>query len=230
MKSTLLILGALSFATLAHAADEDLIDADRPGIADGSHTVKRGAFQFEFGPQTQRDDGVRTFSTPTLLRYGLTERFEARVESEGYQRSRGQSSWAPVSAGFKYHFLDTPSTGVIARVFQRGTADVRLASDINVGEKWSINPNAGLVSQKDGERFTAALAALTVQYNFSDVSNGFVDGGYQSREDRNGGASLIVDTGAAWITGRNTQFDVSAGWGIRGSTSFFVSAGVSHRY
>lgn len=220
----------ISIAAFASAADDDLIDADRPGIADGSHVVRPGVFQFELGAQRQRDDGDSTFFTPTLLRYGVSKGIELRVEGNGYQRTNRQSHWAPASAGFKYHFMDAPSVGVIGRVFQHGTADLRFAADMNIGEKWSINPNAGVVSQKDGSRFTAALAALTIQYNFSDRANAFVDGGYQSQEQQGSGASVLLDTGAAWIVGRNTQFDISAGWGVRGSTTFFASAGLSHRF
>ena len=60
----------------------------------------------------------------------------------------------------------------------------------------------------------------------------FVDGASESPEERGGGASLVVDTGAGWIVGSNTQFDISAGWRARGTKSpnVFLAAGISRRF
>ena len=229
------ILAAVLFlVTVAARADEDLIDADRPGIADGSHTVHARVFQVEAGVQLAKG----SLSTPLLLRYGLTERFEARVETDAYTRD----GWAPLSVGFKYHLLDEPSLGVIARFFvpsgsrdarsDHFSGDVRLAADVSFGEKWSINPNVGVAVSSDGERFTAATAALTVQYNFSSRANVFVDGGLQTPEERGGSTSLLLDTGAAWIIGNNLQLDASIGWGAHGRSTpnVFWSAGLGRRF
>jgi hypothetical protein len=231
------------FASSAFAQDADLINPDRPGIADGSSVVGRGIFQLEFGLERDHDAGGRSIATPLLFRYGVSKDFEFRAEGNDYIRADGANGFAPVSIGAKYHFADAPSLGVIARLFvpsgtgaQRShttNGDLRLAADINLGEKWSLNPNVGVVSQDDGDgRFTAALVALTVQYNLSDHANVFIDGAVQSPERRGGGASLIVDTGGAWIVGRNTQFDLSVGWGARGTTApnVFVGAGISRRF
>jgi hypothetical protein len=177
------------------------------------------------------------------LRYGITKELEARLEGNGYVHEAGESGFAPLSIGVKYHFLDAPSLGIIARLFppsgsgaQRShsaTGDVRLAADINLGDKWALNPNIGVASQDDGAgRFTAALAALTLQYNISDRTNVFVDGASESPEERGGATSLVIDAGAAWIVGRDTQLDISAGWRARGSTApnVFIGAGISRRF
>src|SRR5439155_1748456 len=130
---------ALLFAAAAISAQErEPINADRPGIADGSQSVGRGVFQAELGV-------------------------------------------------------------------------------VDLNEKWSLNPNVGVVTRDDGDgRFTAALAALTLQYNITKKFNVFVDGALQSPEGRGGSAAVIVDTGAVWIVGNDTQLDVEAGWGARG--------------
>ena len=208
---------------------EDLIDADRPGIADGSHVVKRKQFQIEIGFDREHQGAERSLSTPTLLRFGLTNGLEARLETDAYTRTDHVTHWAPVSLGFKAHLAGTPSLGVIGRIFRHRTGDLRLVGDFTFGERWSINPNAGVAFEKG---FTAAIAALTVQYNFNETSNVFVDGGLQAPEERHGGSSLLLDTGAAWILGRDTQLDLSIGWGARGSTTpnIFISGGVSRRF
>src|ERR1041385_9418266 len=55
--------------------DQDLINADRPGIADGSTVVGPKTFQIESGIQQEfrRSGNVRehTFFVPTLLRFGI---------------------------------------------------------------------------------------------------------------------------------------------------------------
>lgn len=225
------------------AQDAGLINADRPGIADSSGVVGPGVFQLEFGLERDHGSDGRSIGTPLLLRYGVSKALELRVEGDGYIHAPGASGFAPVSIGAKYHFADAPSLGVIAGIsLPSGTGaqrshttngDVVLTADINIGEKWSLNPNIGGVSQDDGEgRFTAGIAALTVQYNVSDRTNVFVDGAAQTPERRRGGSSLIGDAGAAWIVGRDTQFDVSIGWGAHGTTppSVFIGAGVSRRF
>src|ERR687884_234986 len=55
--------------------DQDLINADRPGIADGSTVVGPKTFQLESGIQQEfrRSGSIRehTFFVPTLLRFGI---------------------------------------------------------------------------------------------------------------------------------------------------------------
>jgi len=231
------------FASAAAAQEPGLINPDRPGIADSSAVVGAHIWQIEAGLERDHAAGERSLSTPLLFRYGISNAFELRVEGDGYVHSNEGSGFAPVSLGAKYHFSEAPSLGVIARIFvpsgtgaQRShttTGDLRLAADINLSEKWSINPNIGVASQDDGHgRFTAGLAAMTLQYSLSDRANVFVDGALQSPERPSGGASLIVDSGAAWIVGRNTQFDVSLGWGAQGTTApnVFWAAGISRRF
>ena len=244
MRFTLL---ALFLATSLSA--QEPINADRPGIADGSQTVGLRVFQLELGGERDHfaDGDVHVLTTPLLLRYGVTAPLELRVESEGYGRATvpgfHESGWSPLSVGFKYHFLDKPSLGIIARYFpasgsgafksEHPSADVRLAADVDLNEKWSLNPNLGVSTQDDGDgRFTAALAALTLQYNVSKTFNVFVDGGLQAPEARGGSAALLLDTGAAWVIGNDTQLDVEAGWGARGQSppNVFIGAGISRRF
>lgn len=237
MKRSLFLL-LVCIAPLARAQEADLINPDRPGIADGSATVKRGVFQIELGAELDDDSGSHTLSTPLLLRYGITDALELRAETAGYGRlsegGRTVDGLNPTSIGMKVHFHDTPSLGVIARFFPASgsgafhddnpSGDLRLAADINLGEKWAINPNIGVSSQNDGHRTTTGLAALTVQRNLSEKANVFVDGAIDP-------SSLVLDAGAAWILGRDTQLDVSVGWGAHGDApKVFWSAGISRRF
>lgn len=211
------------------AQDGDLINPDRPGIADGSATVRRGSWQIELGLERDDQDNEHLTSTPLLLRYGLSDRLELRVETDGYVRAQNATGIAPAAVGFKYHFAG--SYGVIVAVSppsgssdfksEDTTGDVRLAADFACGEKWAFNPNIGVAVDPDT---TSLLAALTVQYNLSPTLNVFADGG-------SSGSSILLDGGVAWVLAPDTQLDASIGWGAHGDApDRFVSVGYSRRF
>jgi hypothetical protein len=236
-------------ATQSNAADDDdLINADRPGIADGSTVVGPKRIQLETGIQTEfrRNGAERDHAVfiPTLLRIGIDKRFEARVEGNTFTRTTTSeadvqtdeaSGLAPVSIGLKYHIEDSkgitrPSVGVIFRVFpvsgtngfqtDHVTGDLRLAADWDFAPRLSLNPNIGVGRYEDdrGQTFTTAIFALTLNYLPSKRLNPFVDMGVQRPEESGGKSSVIFDTGVAYIIGRNVQLDVSAGTGAHGNT------------
>jgi hypothetical protein len=229
---------ALALLAPAAHAQEDLINPDRPGIADGSGTLRRGVFQIEAGAERDDQSGSRTLITPALFRYGVTDRFELRVETAGWAHTDHASGLSPVSVGAKLSLQE--GLGVIARVFppsgsgafrsHQTAGDLRLAADKSFGEKWAINPNVGLAFDEDGRRISAGLAALTVQYNLSPRLNVFADGGLTA--NRGGDADLLLDGGTAWIVGRDTQLDASIGWGAHGGNvpNVFFAAGISRRF
>jgi hypothetical protein len=220
------------FVSLAlPAAAQELISADRPGIADSSSVVDPHTFQLELG--LERDTSPDLATTPLLLRYGLTKQLELRFETAGWAHAAGHDGLAPASLGVKYHFLDKPSLAVIARVFppsgsgifrsHETSADLRLAADRDLSEQWSVEGNLG-VQRDEGEN--SATAAATLQYNISPKFNVFVDAGATSSP-----SSLLIDGGAAWIVGKDLQFDVSVGWGAHGDApERFIAAGFARRF
>ena len=245
------------------APQPDFINPDRPGIADGSNVIGRHRFQVELGVQQEfrKNTGVSTRTTfiPTLLRFGINDRWEARIEGNNFTFLRtsdpvtgvsNTAGLAPFSFGFKYHFQDQPgprkrpSLGTIFRLFpgfgsggfgaNHTTGDLRLVADWAMSDQWSLNPNIGLGFYEDGNgrTFTTGLSALTLNYNPTPRINPFIDMGFQAPEQRNGRSSLIFDGGIAFLTSRNVQLDLSYGTGALGRTSPhpFWSAGVSARF
>ncbi len=249
--AAVLLAGALP---LVAQQPEDLINPDRPGIADGSQTIAPKQFQIEVGFQNEHDRGddrfsdVRILSTPLLLRYGLASGFELRVEGNGYEHLGSRvfnaglgdpagieptaGGYAPFSIGMKYHFNDKPSLGVIARLFVPSGSG-RFKSDTTTGDvrlaaDLTLNDKWALnpnIGAKVEDGNVSALAALTAQYNINDKVNVFVDGGYAD-------SAILLDGGGAWIVGRNTQFDASIGWRAHGVNApiVFFAAGVSRRF
>ncbi|KQB56928.1 transporter [Acidovorax sp. HMWF018] len=240
---------ALLGAGVALAQADEPINADRPGIADGSKVVGQGRLQLEAGVQKEfrRVAGVsdHRVMAPLLLRAGVSPRWELRLETNSYvfQTSRDSlgslvrdEGRAPVALGAKYQVTDptdraAPSLGVIARLIppsgsgnfrgRRTSGDLRLAADWDFAQNWSLNPNVGvgLVEDDEGRTFFARTFAATLSYNPTASLSLFVDGGLQSPEKRSGRAAVILDAGLGYLLTPNVQLDFSVGKGVRGSTS-----------
>src|SRR5205823_3707335 len=77
----MMILGS---ALQVASAEEDLINPDRPGIADGSTVVGLNHFQIETAVQIERrrqgPSSERRLFVPTLLRFGINQFWEFRLE------------------------------------------------------------------------------------------------------------------------------------------------------
>ena len=245
------------------SAEDDLINADRPGIADGSTVVGALRFQIESGIQEEfrrsGDGREHTFFVPMLLRFGIDSHWEARIEGNTLTRVTTfdsantithTSGFAPLSIGFKYHIYNSNgdhqiSLGTIVRVFpawgskefrtQHATGDIRLAADWNLapGLKLSVNPNIGVARYEDdkGRLFTAGLFAMTLNYLPNKKLNPFIDLGVQYPETTNGEAAAILDSGVAYIIGKNLQIDASIGTRVHGDTAPqpFLGFGISWR-
>lgn len=261
LSQALMAVALLPVGLPAFAANEDYINPDRPGIADGSNVVGARRFQIEAGVQQEfrRNFGVddRRLFVPTLLRLGINDKWEARVESNVYTWtrqfdpvtgvSRGEGAM-PASLGIKYHAQDssglTPSLGAILRIFpasgsndfrtRHSTGDIRLVADWDFTPHWSLNPNVGIAVYENGQSqvFTAGLFAMTINYNPSRTLNLFVDTGMQSPETKNGKSTIIFDAGVAYLISRDTQLDFTVGTGTAGATPprTFLSAGMSMRF
>lgn len=242
------------------ANDEDLINPDRPGIADGSNVIGRGRIQIESGIQAEyrRDGDTRdhTLFIPTLFRIGFSDKWEARIEGNTFTRDRTfdptssdtAEGFAPLSFGFKYHFQDSkgvrhPSLGTIFRLFpawgsnefrtHHVTGDLRLVADWDFAPKLSLNPNFGVARYEDSQQraFVAGLFAVTLNYLPTKKLNPFIDMGITAPEEKDGRSSVILDTGVAYIIGRDVQLDASVGKGVHGRTPPhpFIAAGISFR-
>lgn len=257
-QSTVVVMPQAAAGT---AGREELLNPDRPGIADGSRVIRAGQAQIEWGAQREYhvagDTRSRVDLLPILLRAGISERVEIRLESNTATRSRGTeangsttdaSGVAPASVGLKAQLFDSKgnhrrSLGMIGRVFppsgsgafrsRRFAGDLRVAGDWDVASHMSVNPNLGVARVDDGQggSYSTLLGALTLNVLPTPRLNPFIDLGYQSRESSGGRASVILDVGIAYVIGRNLQLDVSAGRGVHGATPPrpFVAAGASVR-
>src|SRR5450432_2295277 len=83
---------------------QGVINTDRPDQSDGSHIVEKNHIQVETGLQFSKlDEITKGFDNVTLIRYGVTKRFEIRLLNQ-YSTIRDSTSVSglePLTISFK---------------------------------------------------------------------------------------------------------------------------------
>ena len=236
-------------AQLAHADDDDAINADRPNVANSSPVVGDGRVQFEIGANwdRQRNDElhVRTLSTPVLLRFGLGDTTELRVESDGrsieheVDRATGarttSAGWNATSIGFKWHFADgeggRPALGLIGNVaLPSGSSGLRvkgllpqlvLAAEWELPKDWSlaVTPGAGADVDDGGARYHYGILAASLGKKLTERVQGFFEvAAPQIASSSHGGNRVQVDAGVSWLLNKNCQVDAMVVHGLNRNT------------
>lgn len=254
----------LLFLLPAFAYAEDSIQTDRPDFVESSNTVGKGVFQFETSASWSRDksDGikVRELSTPTLLRYGTSENWEVRLETDGRVHqttddraapgSDRESGYADYSLGLKWHQQDgddktmTPSVGWLfhldmpggsgafrshkVRPSVRGVAEWELPDDYSLGLMGGLTYGAN----DDGDRYWAPILGVVLGKSFTDKLRGFVElAGEELRRDKDGGSSVALDVGTAYLITDDVQVDAVLSRGLNEFTAdYTLGFGLSMRF
>ena len=234
---------------LAHAADDDAINPDRPDVANSSQVVGKGRVQLEIGAnwERQRNDDlhVRTLSAPALLRIGLGETTELRLETDGRRiehhldTASGERSasagWNDTAIGFKWHFADGegthPALALIGKVaLPTGSSALRgkgflpqvaLAAEWDLAQDWSlaVSPGAGRDVDDHGARYSYAILAASLGKKFSERVQGFFEvAAPQIASASHGGNRKQVDLGVSWLVNKNCQVDAMVLHGLNRNT------------
>jgi hypothetical protein len=239
-------------------AAEEAISTDRPDFVESSDVVGRGHFQIETGFQSERssDAGIttRTRTTPTLLRFGVSDSIEMRLETDGYTHasSQGQSvnGYSDLSLGAKWHQQDgdeekgAPGIGWLAHLdidtgspAFRGNGvrpSLRMAAEWDLPHDYSIGVMPGIVADKtaDGHRFAAGILAVTVGKQWAPAWRTFVEiAGQQIAAKKYGGSVVTFDAGATYLVNNSTQLDVAVSRGLNDTSPDFVwGVGLSIRF
>jgi hypothetical protein len=236
----------------AAQADDDTINPDRPNVANSSQVVGNHRVQIETGVQWERqrdaDAHVRTLTTPTLLRLGVSDALELRVETDGRTIEHASdplagthtvsAGWADLSAGVKWHVADQdgvrPSIGVIAEVaLPTGSAGLRgsgfrpaveLPVEWDLGHDWSLGVMPGVVRDSDG---TYGVFAASVGKAFNERLHGFAE---VAAPQIGHGTQALVDAGVAWLVNKDCQVDAMVVHGVNRQTpGLSLAFGVSIR-
>lgn len=255
---------ALSLLTpmLAVAADEvEPIATDRPDFVESSLTVGRSVFQIETSVARERNTRKHAdetmWSTPTLLRYGVSDDVELRLETDAFTWTRskegGSSStergFSDSSLGVKWHVLDgdehgRPSVGLLFHVdlnsgssaFRRNAhaPSIRAVAEWELPKDMSLGVMAGVVADKDddGDRFASGILAATVGKAFTERWRGFVElAGRSLTKSEYGGNVVTLDLGTAYYIDADTQIDAAVELGANDNTPNHAwTIGISHRF
>ena len=254
----------MAMAMCAAFADEDNdIATDRPDFVESSQVVGKGVFQLETSYVDERDrsNGTKTTtrSTPTLLRYGVSNSVEMRLATDGAMHEKVTGSGrsdkvcgaADASIGLKWHVHDgddaegQPSLALLMQVdLDSGSSAFRGAGDVpsaRVVAEWDLEGDAsfgvmpGVTYQKDdasGERYWSGILAATYSRPLAGALRGFVEiAGQELKTKRHGGNVVTFDTGVTYAVDSDTLLDVSINVGLnRHTPDRAIGIGFSRRF
>lgn len=256
---------AMALCCLSPARADEGIATDRPDFVESSQVVGPGRFQMEWGLARERsEDGsgarLRVDSTPMLLRLGVSDALELRIETDGYLRSRSEDAapsrvtrergFADTSLGIKWHMQDgDEATGRPAVAWllhldvDTGSAAFRgdgLRPSLRVVGEWelddamSVGAMGGLAvdRHRDSGRFAAGILAVTVGRSWTDRFRSFVElAGRQLASSRHGGSVVSFDVGTAYLLSPSVQIDAVVSRGItHTSPDWEFGAGLSIKF
>jgi hypothetical protein len=240
----------LLLAALTAARADDEISTDRPDFVESSLVVGRGAFQVETSLTGESDhrNGLhsRTTVTPTLLRFGVSDTVELRLETEGFTRITDRDAagiatttrgFADVAVGLKWHAADADeATGrpsmawLVDADLPSGSSSLRgqgVRPALRFVAEWelpgdlSVGVMPGVFVDRDdqGQRYTAGLAAVTVGKDLGGPWRGFGEIAAQRiAPSRHGGSAVTFDFGVARALGADAQIDAAIALGLNRNT------------
>lgn len=251
-----LVAVAISFSSPA-IADEEPLATDRPDFVESSNVVGKGRYQIETGVSLERDKveggNVRTFTTPTLLRVGVSDVLELRMETDGYTRLNDSvadektTGVSDIALGAKWHFADgggsAPAMAMLVHVdVDSGSEEFRgngLRPSLRVVAEWDLPHNMslgimpGVVFDKNEEhRFVSGIFAVTAGMPIAKHLRMFGEvSGQQIAHAEDGGCVVTVDLGATYLINNDVQIDTAVSRGVNDNTpEWSVGAGLSIRF
>lgn len=244
-----LLVGIALLPPAAFAVDNDGIVTDRPDFVESSNVVEKDEVQIETSLAVERGklDGNRgrIKTTPTLIRFGVTDSMELRVETNGStvarstNRTSGQSvterGMADLAIGAKWHLADAvgifPSLGLLAHLDLasgspafRGDGirpSLRLAAEWELPGEMSLGLMPGVIFDKDdeGRRFTGGIFGVVLGKSWTDHFRTFVEVSMpQITRPRHGGVQTSLDIGAAYLISKQVQVDTALSRGLTNNT------------
>lgn len=235
----LAVMLMLAAACTARAAEGDSIATDRPDFVESSEVVGKGRVQLETSFARERSGPAYTTSTPTLLRVGVSDTIELRLEGDGrvHQRSDGANArgYADASIGVKWHVADAsgqaPSLGILLHAdLPSGSASLRgrgVRPSLRVAAEWelpadmSVGVMPGLSYETDdsGRRFANGIFGVVLGKELTPRWRAFVElSSPQIASARHGGSQASVDAGASYQVNPNLQLDFAIVRGLNKRT------------
>jgi hypothetical protein len=228
-------------AALPAAANDEPIATDRPDFVESSDVVGKHRLQIESSIALDRDSsagGRQTLrSTPTLIRFGISDTLELRVESDGVLRQRSatgrESGVADTSLGLKWHALDAaggmPSVGVLlhadlssgsAAFREEGTRpSARVVAEWELPHEMSLGMMPGIAYEKSHGGRVYGIFGLVLGKSLSERLRTFVEvSSPHIARAAHGGTEAVVTAGAAYLLRKNLQIDTALSRGLNSRT------------
>ena len=202
------------------------METDRPGEGTPSTVVAAKTIQLESGIIYNRS--TKGFTSDHLLRFGLTEKWEVRLQTV---QDLSDSSESTYGFSSKYNFLKgedyAPSLTLIADSdFKLEDYSFILASDKQLTANFGSSAGTGFVKE-DGENFY--FLSLGLDYSFTDRLAIFTE--YYGSFNSNLSPEHGVDFGLTYLAAPNLQLDVSVGSNPQSiSTEYYLNTGISYRF
>lgn len=260
---SVVLYGQLSADSTEIALKEDLtvfpvIITDRPTASVSSFTLPSKTFQIETGFIYENTKEVDVqyeswYVATTLLRYGIWDNFEVRLESlyqhNSYDFSDPElnsdstvSGLGPVSLGFKVHVIDEKGIRPQIAIMGQGTLrhigsdsfhptysypTAKLSATHTLLPGFFLTYNAGFGyngENADGFFLYSGLLAYSLNTRFS------VFGEVYGTFDNGNLPNHRIDGGFVFLARNNLQFDLTAGMGFDEDVDkYFINTGVSWR-
>lgn len=251
VRMPLALLLALAAMTTQAQEKQEPIAADRPDFVESSEVVGKGRVQLEtsFLAERARDDEERGrgISMPTLLRVGLSDALELRIESDGRsvqhatQRATGErgtsAGYADTAFGLLWHVVDAsgmrPSVGVLAAA-ELPTGSKRLRGEgvrpaLRVVGEWELPggmglglmPGVGVERGDETARTTYGIFGAVLDKEFNRRLRGVVQLAMSRiARSRHGGTEASVGIGAAYLLSNDCLLDTMFSRGLNHRTPY----------
>ena len=227
----------ISLLTSLMTSAQERIDTDRPDQTESAVLVPKKYFQGEFGFGRQNSrTGDYTLAHPTfLLKYGLSKRFELRLECTYFSEyihlipdSNTKTDLAPLEIGTKLALFEEkgllPKTSLIVHVGSsfRGSgpevwpyySSFRFTCQHSITEDIGLSYNFGAAKEEDG---SALLYTFSPNFNIGKRWYGYIEafGFGPTGSSANGHKwKHALDVGFAYYISNDTKLDVSGGFGL----------------
>lgn len=232
------------------------INTDRPDQTESPQLMPKGFFQVETGfVYSETENKVfqekNTSFNATLLRYGLLENLELRLEFELSETKKSfkngmstitRSGMKPMFTGIKIGIIKEkgwiPEIGFLGGIQLTFVAteayktpgtggDILLAFSHTLNEKWGFSYNIGSVWNGENP-YVSYVYSGVLDYAFSQKLTGFVEVYGDFPEHSESGHSF--DGGITYLLTENIQLDLAGGTGLTSEKEFFIGVGISARF
>ena len=230
------------------------INPDRPDFTNSPDTVAVGHTQLEFGTQFTRSGPHKLTETGGMLRIGLSQKFEARVDMPLYAHSTDptgtQQGFEDGGLGFKVKLVEgsekpnwaKPAVGLEVDVALPTGASAFTGRDVQpqaqLLTEWQLGANDSLGTSfglaylgQSGSRYGQVIATASWDHDFSPRLGSFIEGFTFVADGRDATSYSGFDTGLQFLVNNNTMLDMIVGLPLtEGSPEYFVGAGLSVRF